>query len=954
MPIIATPEEGRASPSNSFTFTFSGTPFTQVTGTIDESSPTSLTLGGGFASAVDRAYDDTFLQITSGDAEGTVVHVTDYNGTTKKATIEPPLESLPSSANTFAIYGLSGAVQTMGTTSTAVALDSEASATDDAYNDMTIEISEGTGVGQVRTISDYVGSTKVATVSTAFTTTPDNTSRYTLFVGWAGHYDATINSSEATVSIVGAATEERALVATDMAHDKNGEQVLTKVAQIEAHHARVHTHPVVTAYMRAKIVALGTTISGICIQTIFHKMKNLGTINLVKDPIDASTDCVVTRSVLTGQTRARGGTGGFFRNVRVSAEGGLRTELSNPSSIYGSILTTELAPHFQTSFLHGLNTQEVAHFSNGTQSAITTESSRACAKIGSSPISAAASPGDYAVLRSKKAIGNRPGLGCCARFDVAFNTPVAGVRQTAGIGTVNSALAFGYNESDTAQLQVLHSHGGAVEVRRMQFASGNLTGTGNVTVTLSGNAKTVALTTGQAAATVAGALQNEDTAWHGVGLGWSCFAADRSVYFVSRRAQAEAGAFTFVDTDTTGAALEDIIQLREGITTEFELRQVQIGTGAVTASGNITITLDGDANTIAVTSGDTPAQVAYRIVNSPGTAWASLGEGWVARLAHGREDTVEFEAITTSPLRTGTYSFADTGTTGVAVEQFQQLDAGGDMTNDWVPQADWNVDRLNGDGPSGMVLDPTKANVYDIEYGWPHASVNFYVFNPEIGSMVLVHRLRWTNSNAGALMPQASSYIQCVILAAGVGLTGPYKMAIGSWAGFTQGQRITNEPIFGHQLSHSNLSSTTRTALLLLRTPTSLTHTLSHVSALLKRVTATNEQVTGNGLVRLSVILNPKFIYPSNTYPKWVWHTVGQSGVQMATSTMSGSTESDLSGLTIINGDFVTELDMMSDLTESLNDLAIRFEREDVLCFAARVTSGTSNVHMAVTWVEDH
>lgn len=954
MPIIATPEEGRASPSNSFTFAFSGTPFVQVTGTIDESSPTSLTLGGGFASAVDRAYDDTFLQLTTGDAEGTVVHVTSYDGTTKKATVEPALESLPSSSSGFAIYGLSGAVQASGTTSTAVALDGEASSTDDAYNDMTIEITEGTGVGQVRTVSDYVGSTKVATVSSAFATAPDDTSRYTLFVGWAGHYDATINSSEATISIVGASTSEKALVATDMSHDKNGVQVLTKVAQIEAHHARVHTHPVVTAFMRAKIVALGTAISGICIQTIFHKMKNLGTINLVKDPIDGSTDCVVTRSVLTGQTRARGGTGGFFRNVRVGAEGMLRTEIGNPSSIYGSIITTELSPHFQTSFMHGLNTQEVAQFSNGEQSDITTEGSRACTKIGSSPVSASASPGDFAVLRSKKAIGNRPGLGCCARIDVAFASPVAGVRQTAGVGTVSSALAFGYSEGDTTQLQVLHSHGGGVEVRRMQFVDANLTGTGDVTVTLAGNAKAIALASGQAAATVAGALQGEDAAWHGVGNGWTCFAADRSVYFVSRRAQAESGSFGFADTGTTGAALEDIVQLREGIVTEFEMRQVQLATGAVTATGNITVTLDGVANTVAVTSGDTAAQVAYRIVHSPTTAWASLGEGWTARLAHGHDDTVEFEAKTTSPLRTGSYGLVDTGTTGVTVQRLQRLSDGVDMTHDWVPQADWNVDRLNGDGPSGMVLDPTKANVYDIEYGWPHASVNFYVFNPEIGSMVLVHRLRWTNSNAGAVMPQAASYVQCVLLAAGVGLTGPHKMAVGAWAGFTQGKRETNEPIFGHHLTLSNLSSTTRQALLLLRTPTSLTHTLSHVSALLKRVTATNEQATGTGLVRLSVILNPKFIYPANTYPKWSWHTVGQSGVQMASTAMNGSTEGDLSAVTLINGDFVTELDMASNSTESLNDIAVRFERDDVLCFAAHVTSGTSNVHLAVTWVEDH
>jgi len=42
---------------------------------------------------------------------------------------------------------------------------------------MTVYVSSGTGSGQIRTITDYVGSTKVATVA-AWTTTPDATSVY--------------------------------------------------------------------------------------------------------------------------------------------------------------------------------------------------------------------------------------------------------------------------------------------------------------------------------------------------------------------------------------------------------------------------------------------------------------------------------------------------------------------------------------------------------------------------------------------------------------------------------------------------------------------------------------------------------------------------------------------------------------------------------------------------------
>ena len=50
----------------------------------------------------------------------------------------------------------------------------------DFYKNERIYIVSGTGAGQIRTISSYVGSTRVATVGTAWTTTPDSTSVYSL------------------------------------------------------------------------------------------------------------------------------------------------------------------------------------------------------------------------------------------------------------------------------------------------------------------------------------------------------------------------------------------------------------------------------------------------------------------------------------------------------------------------------------------------------------------------------------------------------------------------------------------------------------------------------------------------------------------------------------------------------------------------------------------------------
>jgi hypothetical protein len=64
-----------------------------------------------------------------------------------------------------------------GTTMT-ITLAISASMDDDVYNGRPIEILAGTGAGQIRTITDYVGATRVATVSSSWDTVPDTASQY--------------------------------------------------------------------------------------------------------------------------------------------------------------------------------------------------------------------------------------------------------------------------------------------------------------------------------------------------------------------------------------------------------------------------------------------------------------------------------------------------------------------------------------------------------------------------------------------------------------------------------------------------------------------------------------------------------------------------------------------------------------------------------------------------------
>ncbi len=141
---------------------------TGVTLTVDFDAKTGLN-----HVTVDTSADTTFyaaghhydLVITAGTVNGTSV-VSECVGTFDLVT---PSSSEVVRTNTA-----------QAGSSTTITLDSGASSSDNLYQYDTINIVGGTGAGQARFIISYVGSTKVATVDSAWTTNPDSTSVFTL------------------------------------------------------------------------------------------------------------------------------------------------------------------------------------------------------------------------------------------------------------------------------------------------------------------------------------------------------------------------------------------------------------------------------------------------------------------------------------------------------------------------------------------------------------------------------------------------------------------------------------------------------------------------------------------------------------------------------------------------------------------------------------------------------
>lgn len=88
-----------------------------------------------------------------------------------------------------------------------ITLDGAASAVDDYYNGMVLRTTGGTGPNQLGEVIDYVGATKVATMSKAFAVTPDGTTTFRLAKGVVFEDDASYEVMEVRRAFYNASAE---------------------------------------------------------------------------------------------------------------------------------------------------------------------------------------------------------------------------------------------------------------------------------------------------------------------------------------------------------------------------------------------------------------------------------------------------------------------------------------------------------------------------------------------------------------------------------------------------------------------------------------------------------------------------------------------------------------------------------------------------------------------------
>ena len=212
-------------------------------------------------------------------------------------------------------------------------------------------------------------------------------------------------------------------------------------------------------------------------------------------------------------------------------------------------------------------------------------------------------------------------------------------------------------------------------------------------------------------------------------------------------------------------------------------------TTAPTAAQTATITLNGVDHTVSLES-ESAVLAAARIART------GVFPGWTVEAYDNR---VVFLGEAVGP-KAGAFTFASTGN---AVATLTTAEEGVFATDNWIPQSEWNGDYAS----AGFTLDPTKFNVFQINFRWLGAGeIRFSMENPLTGDFLTLHHIHQTNRNTTFHVENPSFKLGYVAYNLGGGAVSVYG---GSMMMSNEGKTSINTYPRASYMARSSLSSNT-------------------------------------------------------------------------------------------------------------------------------------------------
>ena len=363
------------------------------------------------------------------------------------------------------------------------------------------------------------------------------------------------------------------------------------------------------------------------------------------------------------------------------------------------------------------------------------------------------------------------------------------------------------------------------------------------------------------------------------------------------------------------------INRRTGGKAEIRTLTVTSGTG----SGTADLTLNGVLFNPVLTSGS--VQERAQEIADGGTGGVTY-TGWRVEAIG---DTVVFQAESVD-AKSGTYSLASVG-----AGTFAQTRGGAADGDNWTYQANFNLDPLDGTGSSGMTIDPTKGNVFEISYQWlGFGAITYSIEDPESGNFFEFHEINYANQNTTPSLLSPS--MQMEVVAASLGSTTDLTVQCASMATFIQGGIQHYGKPHAADAAVSTSSSSPVPALSI-KAANVFNGKINFAEAHLKLISFATSS-SGNKPAAIEIYRDATL-----TAPLWTYTSEGISHI------IQDTTASAMSGGELI---MAFSLPSTGSQTVDLSPLNITLTKVDTLTVGVKSVNGTIDFDVALTWEEDY
>lgn len=252
----------------------------------------------------------------------------------------------------------------------------------------------------------------------------------------------------------------------------------------------------------------------------------------------------------------------------------------------------------------------------------------------------------------------------------------------------------------------------------------------------------------------------------------------------------------------------------------------------------------------------------------------------------------------------------------------------------FIPQSEWNIDKMDGTGPSDQIINQQLGNVYQIRFQWlGFGAVVFSIENAESGAFQEVHKIKYANAN---LMPSILNPTCPIrVIVENPDANSDVQIKTASLAAFVEG----DERGLGLRKSFSNSKTgiNAETAIFSIRNKSTFAGSTNRVRLVLDIMSIFTD---GNRPTSFRFVRNPSFMISMPSF----------SDIDIDNSVV----EADTNGSTVSGGEELLRIDISQgdSAVLSLRELDLTLDPGDTLTITGNATGASVEGGCSLNWVE--